>query len=87
MVQRRDGATLASTAWSSPIPKRIVQFWSDLQRLPEGVKACMDSWKQLEQTGFELEVFDESSARTFIRDRFSDQSRTAIEVVRTVLQR
>lgn len=69
MVQRRDGSTLASTTWSSPTPKRIVQFWNDLQRLPEDVKACMDSWKQLERFGFELEVFDENSARTFIRNR------------------
>jgi hypothetical protein len=58
MVQRRDGSALASTTWSGPTPKRIVQFWNDLQRLPEDVKACMDSWKQLERIGFELEVFD-----------------------------
>lgn len=51
MVQRRDGSTLASTTWSSPTPKRIVQFWNDLQRLPEDVKVCMDSWKQLERIG------------------------------------
>ena len=29
----------------------------------------MDSWKQLERQGFELEVFDRSSASTFIRTR------------------
>lgn len=69
MVQRRGDSMHASTTWSSPTPKRIVQFWNDLQRLPEDVKACMDSWKQLERIGFELEVFDESSARTFIRNR------------------
>jgi hypothetical protein len=69
MVQRREGSTLASATWVSPTPKRIVQFWNDLQRLPEDVKACMNSWKQLERSGFELEVFDESSARTFIRNR------------------
>lgn len=69
MVQRRDCSQLASTTWSSPTPKRIVQFWNDLQRLPEDVKACMDSWKQLERIGFKLEVFDENSARTFIRNR------------------
>jgi mannosyltransferase OCH1-like enzyme len=69
MVQRRNGLTLAATTWSSPTPKRIVQFWDDLQRLPEDVRACMESWKQLERIGFELEVFDENSARTFIRNR------------------
>jgi hypothetical protein len=77
MVQRCDGSTLASTTSSSPTPKRIVQFWNDLQRLPKDVKACMDSWKELERIGFELEVFDESSARTFIRNRLGTRHERA----------
>lgn len=48
-------------------PKRIVQFWDDLDRLPVDVKECMASWKILEQSGFELQVFDENSSREFIR--------------------
>ena len=48
-------------------PKRIVQFWDDLLNLPNDVKECMDSWKILERSGFELEVFDENSSREFIR--------------------
>jgi mannosyltransferase OCH1-like enzyme len=48
-------------------PKRIVQFWDDLDRLPMDVKECMASWKILEQSGFELQVFDENSTREFIR--------------------
>jgi hypothetical protein len=76
MVQRRDGATSSST-WSSPTPKRIVQFWNDLQRLPEDVQACMDSWKRLERIGFELEVFDESTSRTFIRNRLGARYESA----------
>jgi len=44
-----------------------VQFWDDLGRLPEDVRECMESWKKLERFGFELQVFDESSAREFIR--------------------
>ena len=79
MVQRRDRSTLASTTWSTPPPKRIVQFWNDLQRLPEDVQACMDSWKQLERIGFELDVFDESSARTFIRDRLGARHEKAFD--------
>jgi hypothetical protein len=48
-------------------PRRIVQFWDDLNRLPADVWECMESWKKLEQFGFELQVFDERSAREFIR--------------------
>jgi len=44
-----------------------VQFWDDLDRLPLDVKECMASWKILEQSGFELQVFDENSTREFIR--------------------
>lgn len=77
MVQCRDDSTHSSTTWPSPTPKRIVQFWNDLQRLPEDVKACMDSWKQLERVGFELEVFDETSARSFIRSRLGARHESA----------
>lgn len=62
-------SSMYPVTWSGPTPKRIVQFWDDLQRLPEDVKACMNSWKQLERSGFELEVFDRSSASMFIRSR------------------
>ena len=79
MVQRRDDSPFTSTTWSNPTPKRIVQFWNDLQRLPEDVKACMNSWKPLERIGFELEVFDENSARTFIRNRLGARHERAFD--------
>jgi len=44
-----------------------VQFWDDLQKLPDDVRICMDSWSQLKSQGFEIDVFDKSSASTFIR--------------------
>lgn len=69
IVQRRERSPRDSVTWPGPTPKRIVQFWDDLQRLPEDVKVCMNSWKRLERQGFELEVFDRSSASKFIRTR------------------
>jgi Glycosyltransferase sugar-binding region containing DXD motif len=69
IVQRRERSPRDSATWLGPTPKRIVQFWDDLQRLPEDVKVCMNSWRRLERQGFELEVFDRSSARKFIRTR------------------
>lgn len=69
IVQRREPSPLGSETWSAPAPKRIVQFWDDLQRLPQDVEACMNSWRQLERSGFELEVFDKKSASDFIRSR------------------
>lgn len=52
--------------YNTKIPKQIVHFWDDLTQLPHDVKECMESWRILEKSGFELQVFDENSAREFI---------------------
>lgn len=79
MVQHRDGSGIISTTWSIPTPKRIVQFWDDRGRLPDDVKACMESWRQLEHFGFEIEVFDESSAKKFIQRHLGDRYEKAFD--------
>src|SRR3954449_4086154 len=66
LVQRPNQLGDLSAALLPAPPKRIVQFWDDLGRLPGDVKECMESWKALEQSGFERRVFDEGSARDFI---------------------
>ena len=48
------------------IPRTIVQFWHDLTALPDDVEECLSSWRQLEEAGFTLEVFDDERARSFI---------------------
>jgi mannosyltransferase OCH1-like enzyme len=63
----------------APPPKRIVQFWDDLGRLPEGVRECMESWRKLERSGFELQIFDESSAREFIRIQLGSRYEKAFD--------
>jgi len=67
LVQRSNEPARVPTGHLGSIPRRIVQFWDDLGRLPQDVRECMESWKKLERSGFELQVFDESSAREFIR--------------------
>jgi mannosyltransferase OCH1-like enzyme len=61
-------------------PKRIVQFWDDLVRLPQDVKECMESWRKLERSGFELQVFDESSAREFIKSHLGTRFEKAFDM-------
>jgi len=61
------------------IPKRIVQFWDDPNRLPQDVKECMESWKKLERSGFELQVFDENSAREFIKSHLGSRFENAFD--------
>ena len=67
LVQRSSETAQVPASYLSPPPRRIVQFWNDLGRLPWDVGECMESWKRLEQRGFEHLVFDECSAREFIR--------------------
>jgi len=60
-------------------PKRIVQFWDNLDRLPHDVSDCMKSWKKLEPSGFEIHVFDETAARNFIRERLGTRHEAAFD--------
>lgn len=77
LVQRGGESTSMATAWQCSIPKRIVQFWDDLDRLPDDVGACMKSWKKLEREGFQLEVFDRASASAFIRNQLGTRHEQA----------
>ncbi len=77
LVQRKIISTSGPSSCPGPIPRRIVQFWDDLERLPDDVEACMKSWRKLERDGFELEVFDRASASNFIRDRLGSRHEQA----------
>lgn len=69
LVQQPNASALLPEMHRSKPPKRIVQFWDDLRQLPDDVKRCMESWKDLERSGYEVQVFDENAAREFIRLR------------------
>ena len=69
LVQKPEHSSPGSATWPGTTPRQIVQFWDDLERLPDDVEVCMKSWRKLEAQGFELEVFDRISASRFIRNR------------------
>lgn len=52
------------------ISKTIVQFWDNLDRIPEDVQECLDTWKPLENLGFRRLIFDDRKARQFILTEF-----------------
>jgi mannosyltransferase OCH1-like enzyme len=54
----------------SNIPKIIIQFWDDLNRIPTDVQECFDTWKPLETNGFITSMFDDQKARRFILLKF-----------------
>lgn len=49
-------------------PRTIVQFWHNLEELPEDVEKCIASWTRWTTSGFTHRLFDERSAKSFIRD-------------------
>ena len=61
-------------ALSDKTPRRIVQFWNDLSRLPEDVVGeCIQSWQELKEQGYEVLLFGESQAREYIRQRLGSR--------------
>ncbi|WP_333740761.1 glycosyltransferase family 32 protein [Streptomyces sp. IBSBF 2806] len=68
------------TAAPAPlVPRVIVQFWDDFAHLPADVRECMTSWRALEHQGFEREVYDDASARSFINSHFGDTHTAAFD--------
>jgi hypothetical protein len=79
LVQRRGSFSSVSSAFSTAPIRRIVQYWNDLSRLPTDVKECMETWKDLEKLGFEIQVFDDNDARDFIRLRLGTRFESAFD--------
>lgn len=51
------------------IPKIIVQFWDNLDELPEDVKKCISTWESTEKCGIERLLFDKETAGYFIAQK------------------
>ena len=79
LVQRYNEPLQLRAAYLVAPPRRIVQFWDDLGRLPQDVNECMESWRKLERLGFELQVFDERSAREFIKNHLGSRFEKAFD--------
>lgn len=60
-------------------PRRIVQFWNNLDQLPQDVERCIDSWSKLKAQGFEILLFDEHRARSFIAQRLGHRYEQAYD--------
>lgn len=55
---------------SSLIPKKLIHYWHDQKNIPKDVKVCLDSWGRLRDEGFEISMFNDETAATYIADRF-----------------
>lgn len=66
LVQSPSGSAIASSVYARTPPMRIVQFWDNLDRLPDDVGECLETWRKMEMQGVERLLFDKRQARDFI---------------------
>jgi hypothetical protein len=79
LVQRSGGPAVASSVFARRLPKRIIQFWDDLDRLPGDVGECIETWRKTEDQGVERLLFDKRQARDFIRRRLGARHKRAYD--------
>lgn len=56
-----------------------MQYWDDLNRLPDDVDDCIDSWTKVEQQGIERVLFDKRQAREFISHKLGKRYSNAFD--------
>src|ERR1051325_132784 len=78
LIQRSGHLPLNDRYKQGP-PKTIVQFWHNLQELPEDIGECIASWNRWTTSGFTHRLFDERSAKAFIGDSFDSRHERAFE--------
>lgn len=61
------------------IPKTIIQFWHDSERIPADVRKCLESWKPFTKQGFEILLFDDDTAKQFIGEEFGEEQASAFD--------
>jgi len=79
LVQRSRIPVVTSSVFARKIPKRIVQFWDNLDRLPGDVCECIETWKKTEEQGVERLLFDKRQARDFIHHKLGQRYRFAFD--------
>ncbi len=79
LVQRSGDPAVASSVFARKLPKRIVQFWDDLDRLPGDVSECIETWRKTEEQGVERLLFDKRKAREFIRRKLGPRYKRAYD--------
>lgn len=79
LVQRSVGQLPINRLYTEGIPRTIVQFWHNLQELPRDVKECIASWTRWTTSGFTHRLFDQHSAKAFIRGSLDARHEHAFE--------
>lgn len=72
-------ATSRSTGQAIPIPRILVRYWDDPERVPSDVRGCLDSWEALRSEGFSIRMFGDESAHRYIAGRYGPRETAAFE--------
>src|SRR5690349_19635649 len=59
------------------VPRTLIQYWHDPNDLPDDVRDCLASWHHLADDGFEIRMFCDESAATYIAERYGAREREA----------
>jgi hypothetical protein len=59
------------------IPRTLVRFWHDEQKVPPDVRRCLDSWDTLRDEGFSFRMFGDASAAAYIAKRYGQRELAA----------
>ncbi len=79
LVQRSIGLAATPSLFAEKIPKRIVQFWDNLDRLPRDVSGCMETWRKAEEQGVERVLYDKRQAGDFIFQKLGIRHKQAFD--------
>lgn len=73
------GSVAGTQGSRTKIPRTLVRYWHDLNALPDDVGACLGSWGRLRSEGFELRMFDDRSAASYVAANFGCRERAAFD--------
>lgn len=76
-LDRSAASNIAGLSRISSIPKTLIQYWHDLNDVPEDVQACLDSWGRLGEEGFTFRMFNDVSAAEYISELYGAREQAA----------
>lgn len=79
MQRDRTSSRAKRTDQAELIPRTLVRFWHDPYDVPSDVHDCLKSWDRLLDQGFTFRMFDDSSAATYIAERYGPREIAAFE--------
>lgn len=71
--------TLEYSVEKTEIPKVLIQYWHNLNEVPQDIKSCLFSWSTIKKQGFKKLLFDDNAAKTFISQEFDNSYVLAYE--------